>query len=105
MDPEIAKVFFSPNADVILLVADKRYPLKRVDGVAFAPNGSTLVAAEVPSEGVEAISRAESWDMAVGSLEAHYSKPQITTEISSRLLWPNTRKRANPQSKSVAALW
>jgi hypothetical protein len=74
LDPEIAGVFFSPNSDVILLVNEKRYPLQRIDGVAFAPNGSTVVVAEIPLEAVKAISEAVRWDIAVGPLEAHYSK-------------------------------
>ncbi len=72
LDPGLTRVFFSPNADVILLVDDNRYPLKRIDAGYFAPNGATIVAAEVPSEAVEAVSKAEHWDIAVGSLEAHF---------------------------------
>lgn len=74
LDPSIAQVFFSPSSDVILLVNEKRYPLNRIDGTAFAPNGATVVVAEIPSEAVKAISEAVRWDIAVGPLEAHYSK-------------------------------
>ena len=72
LDPGLTRVFFSPNADVILLVGDNRYPLRRFDGGYFAPNGATIVAAEVSSEAVDAISQAERWDIAVGSLEAKF---------------------------------
>src|SRR5205807_2505945 len=71
-DPGLTRVFFSANADVILLVGDNRYPLKRFDGGYFAPNGATIVAAEVSTEAVEAMSKAERWDIAVGSLEAKF---------------------------------
>ncbi len=74
LDPEIAQVFFSPTSDVILLVNDKRYPLNRIDGGAFAPNGSFIIVAEIPEEAVIAISEAVRWDIAVGPLEAHYSR-------------------------------
>jgi hypothetical protein len=72
LDPDFTRAFFSHNADVIVLVGDHRYPLNRFDGAYFAPNGDTIVAAEVPTEVVEAISNAESWDVAVGSLEARF---------------------------------
>ena len=72
LDPDFTRAFFSHNADVIVLVADNRYPLNRFDGAYFAPNGDTIVAAEVPTEVVEAISKAERWDVAVGSLEARF---------------------------------
>lgn len=72
LDPGLTRVFFSPNADVILLVGDNRYPLKRIDGGYFAPSGATIVDAEVPGEAVEAMSKAERWDIAVGSLEAKF---------------------------------
>jgi hypothetical protein len=71
-DPGLTRVFFSPNADVILLVGDNRYPLKRFDGGYFAPNGATVGAAEVSTDAVDAISQAERWDIAVGSLEAKF---------------------------------
>ena len=72
LDPDFSRAFFSHNADVIVLVGDHRYPLNRFDGAYFAPNGDTIVAAEVPTEVVEAISNADRWDVAVGSLEARF---------------------------------
>jgi hypothetical protein len=72
LDPDFSRAFFSHNADVIVLVGDNRYPLSRFDGAYFAPNGDTIVAAEIPAEVVEAISKAEKWDVAVGSLEARF---------------------------------
>jgi hypothetical protein len=74
LDPSLTRVFFSPNADVILLVGDNRYPLQRIDGGFFAPNGATIVAAEISTEAVDSISKAERWDIAVGSLEAHFAR-------------------------------
>lgn len=72
LDPDFTRAFFSHNADVIVLVGDNRYPLNRFDGAYFAPNGDTIVAAEVPTEVVDAISQAQRWDVAIGSLEAKF---------------------------------
>ena len=66
------RVYFAPDADVILLVGGERHKLGRVTkDYGLTPDGDLRgsVFVQVPVEVVHALSVAEKWEMAIGSLE------------------------------------